>query len=115
MKKFIMICLASTSAYVSYSQKAPEALKNTNECTFQGQYFQINSDAEIITVKDNVKVDLGALHVEADSAIFSERDQSLIAYQIKRFTFKGGEAVISDHGKNNTLRYKLNDKSIYLE
>jgi lipopolysaccharide assembly outer membrane protein LptD (OstA) len=71
-------------------------------------------DNKKIFLRENVKIETENLFLTADSAVFDNENQTLLAYGIKELTFNGGEAIISEKAKN-TIRYKLKDKIIYVE
>jgi lipopolysaccharide assembly outer membrane protein LptD (OstA) len=114
MKKTILILLTLVS-WASYAQDTkPSTLKPENQRDrFTCQTVEVSSGDKKMFLKENVKIETENLILMADSAVFDEENQTLIAYGTKKFTFNG-EAVISKNAKN-TVRYKLNDKTIYVE
>jgi len=71
-------------------------------------------DNSKVLLKRNVKIETESLFLKADSAMFDYTNQTLVAYGTKEFIFSGGETVIKENA-TNTIRYRLNDKTIYVE
>jgi len=113
MKKIILVLLTFVSL-ASYGQKATTSTSETGKDRFTCQHAGLTSDNKKIFLRENVKIETENLVLKADSAVFDNENQTLIAYGTKEFTFKGGEAVINENLKN-VIRYKLKDKTIYIE
>lgn len=115
MKKVILIFLTFVSL-ATYGQKSSTStLKTGNQQDrFTCQHFELTPDDKKIFLRENVKIETEYLFLKADSAVLDNENRTLIAYGTKEFTFNGGEAIISENAKN-TIRYKLDDKTIYIE
>jgi len=115
MKKTVLILLTFMSL-ATYGQVALTAtMKTSNEKDrFTCQHLELLPDTKKIVLRENVKIETENLFLTADSVVFDSETQTLVAYGRKQFSFNGGEAIVNNKGKN-TLRYKLKDKTIYLE
>lgn len=115
MKKITLIILTFVSL-ATYGQKSSTStLKTGNpKDRFTCQHVELTPDNKKIFLRENVKIETENLYLKADSAVFDNENRTLIAYGTKEFTFNGGEAVIDENAKN-TIRYKLKDKTIYVE
>jgi lipopolysaccharide assembly outer membrane protein LptD (OstA) len=115
MKKSTLTTLLFVSCFTYCQHTAAQAVEKTDKKNrFLCQHAEFDPDTKKITLRENVRIELDELYLEADSAVFNDKDQTLLAYGTRKFTFKGGEAVMGQ-GAKNTIRYKFNDKIIYVE
>lgn len=115
MKKAIVIFLTFVSV-ATYGQKAsPSSLDTGNQKDrIVCKHLEVMRDNKTILLRENVQIETKDLVLKADSAVFNKENQTLIAYGAKEFTFNGGQVVLHENTKN-TIRYKLKDKTIYIE
>ena len=111
MKKTILFAFTCISA-LTYGQQVTTQTSEQKD-QFTCQHIEVMPDNKIV-LRENVRIDVENLHVEADSAVLDEKDQTLVTYGTKNFVFKGGEVVIRETAKN-TIRYKLKDSILYVE
>lgn len=88
--------------------------KDDGGVRFTGRHVEMNPESKTVFLKEDVKIETENLVLQADSAVFDEEKQSLIAYGTKHLVFTGGETVISENAKN-IVRYTLKDKILYIE
>jgi lipopolysaccharide assembly outer membrane protein LptD (OstA) len=112
-KTLVLLLLLVTSLAYGQNEPADAFQRQVQENKMTCQHIEINPDNNNITLKDNVKIQLDNLYAEADSAVWDDKNKILVAYGTKEFKFKG-EAIISETA-DNTIRYKLNDKTLYVE
>src|SRR5688500_9551229 len=114
MKKTILILLTFVS-FLTYGQnETPQHLqKSEKKDRFTSQHAELTTDNKVI-LREKVVIETELLYLEADSAVIDKKNQLLLAYGTRNCTFKGGEAVINPNAKS-TIRYKMNDKVIYIE
>lgn len=113
--KTTMITLLAFISFMTYGQDATKSTLTANkEDRFTCQHIEVTPDNKKIFLKENVKIETENLTLEADSAVFDNESQLLVAYGMKQVIFNGGEAVISETSKN-IIRYTLKDKIIYID
>jgi len=113
--KMTTIALFTFISFVTYGQDGTKSnLTTDKKDRFTCQHVELSPDNKKIFLRENVKIETENLTLEADSAVFDNDSQLLVAYGIKQFTFNGGEAVISETPKNS-VRYKLKDKTLYVD
>jgi len=111
----LLISLLLISSTVFAQKKANADEFDNLQPSFSCQHFELQDHDNTFILKENVKITLSKLYVEADSAVYLDAEKALVAYHVKNLKFSG-EAEIRDDTRQNTLRYSLDrDGVIYLE
>ncbi|HYF68308.1 MAG TPA: hypothetical protein VD884_09230 [Ohtaekwangia sp.] len=115
MKKTIFILLSLVSLTTYAQEIKTSSVKTGNEKDrFTCQHLELTPDNKKVFLRENVTIKTDNLFLKADSAVFDNENQTLVAYGTKEFVFRGGETVVGEQAKS-TVRYKLRDKIIYVE
>ncbi|MBT1698159.1 hypothetical protein KK083_14800 [Fulvivirgaceae bacterium PWU4] len=115
--KRLLFTIVLTAPVLVYAQNQKSVnLKGKNEPKqqYSCRELEVAPDGRVLILRKNVKIETEDLTLRADSAVFSKENQTWMAYGTKELVFRGGETVIREK-PTNTVRYKLRDKTIYLE
>lgn len=110
---FTILAAAPVFAYAQDQRTGKLQVKNKPQ-QYSCQELELTPDGGAMILRKNVKLETENLTLMADSAVFINDNQTWIAYGTKELIFNGG-GVVAGEKPNNTVRYKLGDKTIYLE
>ena len=115
MKKLLITALSLISV-LSFGQDMKEKQSQFPTHHIASRELEIKEKSNVLIYRTDVKIDVENLKAEADSVFFNESNKTMVVYGVSKLLFSGGETVINKNSKNpTTIRYKLNDKIIYVE
>lgn len=109
-----MLLTAPVLIYAQDQKHSNLKVKNEQQQQYSCRELEATPDGKVLTLRKDVKIETEYLTLHADSAVFTKENQTWIAYGTKDFVFSGGETVIREK-PTNIVRYKLRDKTIYLD
>jgi hypothetical protein len=120
MKKllFTILIAAPVLAYAQDPTASNSNIKNEPR-QYSCRELEVTPDGKVMTLRKDVEIETENLIQRADSAVFTNENQTWLAYGTKELIFNG--PVIAHVNpetirfNNNIIRYKLGDKNIYFE
>lgn len=114
MKVIITTLLACISCMALGQTVTTSPTTEEKKDKFTCHHLELTQDEKKVILREDVKIETESLSLEADSVVFDTESRVLLAYNPKNFTFSGGTAVISET-PHNIIRYRLKDKTIYID
>ena len=84
--------------------------------TAEGKSLSISKDKSVETWYGNVMFDAAKINIEgADSLVFNNKTNKVIAYNCKKYTFEGQTLIADEKSNFSRLEYTFGDSTIYVK
>jgi len=120
MKKLLFtILIAAPVLALAQDPKASNLKIEKKPQQYSCRELELTPNGKVMTLRKNVEIETENLILRADSAVFTNENQTWLAYGTKELIFKGPVMAHVNpetiRFNNNIIRYKLGDKNIYFE
>lgn len=106
---FLTVLFTIQLVNISCNQTAKETVSSAGPDVLNAKYVRLVPDTNRMMLIENVKIEFGDLHAEADSALLEKPSQTITLFGARNASFKGSKISIQDPAR--PIKYKKGESS----